>query len=115
MTKTTRAKKGTKEKTNRPTKGAGQEETTVKSIKAKANEKRSFIEIVIDRMIALLGSHIFLFANVLVIIAWIVINTGLIPWIKPFDRFPFSLLTTAVSLESIIVAILVLTSQRRAS
>jgi uncharacterized membrane protein len=92
-----------------------QNEKTVKSIKAKANEKRSFIDIVVDRTTALLGSHAFLLANVLFLITWIVINTGLIPGVKPFDRFPFSLLTTAVSLESIIVAILVLTSQNRSS
>jgi uncharacterized membrane protein len=115
MTKTTRTKKGTIKKTDRPPKEISQNEKTVKSIKAKANEKRSFIEIVVDRTTALFGSHIFLFVNVLFFIIWIVINTGLIPGVKPFDRFPFSLLTTVVSLESIVVAILVLTSQNRAS
>ena len=115
MTKTTRARKETKKKADRPPKDAGQNGQAVKSIKAKANEKRSFTEIVIDRMIAVLGSHLFLFTNALVIIAWIIINSGLIPGIKPFDKFPFPFLTTAVSLESIIVAILVLTSQIRAS
>ena len=51
----------------------------------------------------------------LIFIAWIIINTGLIPGVKPFDKFPFSLLTTSVSLEAIILAILVLNSQNRAS
>jgi uncharacterized membrane protein len=125
MTKTTRARKESNKprrvhtreglKTDRPSMDKSQDEKAAKSIKAKANEKRSFIEIVIDRMIAVLGSHLFLFANLFVIIAWIVINTGLIPVVRPFDKFPFSLLTTVVSLESIIVAILVLTSQIRAS
>jgi uncharacterized membrane protein len=87
----------------------------VKSIKAKAAEKRSLMEIVADRITALFGSYIFLIANVLIFIAWIVINTGLIPGVKPFDKFPFSLLTTSVSLEAIILAILVLSSQNRAS
>jgi uncharacterized membrane protein len=115
MTKTPRAKKRTTKKTVDPGKEISHNEQTVKSIKAKANEKRSFIEIVVDRTTALFGSHVFLFANVLFFIAWIVINSGLIPGVKPFDRFPFSLLTTVVSLEAIIVAILVLTSQNRAS
>lgn len=115
MTKTTRAGKETEKMADRPIKDTGQNEETVKSIKAKANEKRSFIEVVIDRTTAIFGSHIFLFANVLVFITWIIINTGLIPGVKPFDRFPFSLLTTAVSLEAIVVTILVLTSQNRAS
>src|SRR5215212_4227109 len=101
MTKTTRAKKRTKRTTDPAPQEMGQDSQTVKSIKAKTDEKRSFIEIVIDRTTALLGSHIFLFANVLLFITWIAINTGLIPGVKPFDKFPFSLLTTAVSLEAI--------------
>jgi len=115
MTKTTRAKKGTKKKALPTPQAIGQSQKTVKSIKAKADEKRSFVEIVADRTTALFGSTIFLFANVLIFIAWIVINTGLIPGVTPFDKFPFSLLTTAVSLEAIILAILVLTSQNRAA
>jgi uncharacterized membrane protein len=93
----------------------GQTPKTIKSIKAKADEKRSFVERLVDRTTALLGSNIFLFANVLIFIAWIMINTGLIPGIKPFDQFPFPLLTTSVSLEAIILAILVLSSQNRAA
>ena len=96
-------------------KDRNQNQKTVKSIKAKADEKRSFIEIVTDRMTAFFGSHISLFANVLIFITWIVINSDLIPGVEPFDKFPFSLLTTAVSLEAIILAILVLISQNRAS
>jgi len=115
MTKTTRAKKRTKRTTDPAPQEIGRGPQTVKSIKAKTDEKRSFIEIVIDRTTALLGSHIFLFANVLLFITWIAINTGLIPGVKPFDKFPFSLLTTTVSLEAIILAILVLTSQNRAA
>jgi len=115
MSKTTRAKKENKKTTYPSRKDISQNPKTVKSIKAKADEKRSFIEIVADRTTALFGSNIFLFGNVLFFMAWIVINTGLIPGVKPFDKFPFSLLTTAVSLEAIILAILVLTSQNRAS
>jgi uncharacterized membrane protein len=115
MTKTTRAKKGTKRKTDPTRQGIGQNQKTVKSIKAKADEKRSVIDILADRTTALLGSNIFLFVNLLIFIAWIVINTGHIPAIKPFDKFPFSLLTTSVSLEAIILAILVLISQNRAA
>ena len=101
--------------TDPSSKDRNQNQKTVKSIKAKADEKRSFIDIITDRMTAFFGSHIFLFANVLIFIIWIVINTGLISEVQPFDKFPFSLLTTSVSLEAIILAILVLISQNRAS
>ena len=96
-------------------KDRNQNENTLKSIRAKADEKRSFIEIITDRLTAFFGSHIFLFANALFFIIWMLINTGLIPGVQPFDKFPFSLLTTAASLEAIMLAILVLISQNRAS
>lgn len=115
MKKTNRAKKGTKKTTSPSSQEIRQDPKSVKSIKAKADEKRSLIDIVLDRVTALLGSNLFLIANVLLFISWIVINTGLIPWIQPFDKFPFSLLTTTVSLEAIILAILVLISQNRAA
>ena len=46
---------------------------------------------------------------------WILVNTNQIETISPFDPFPFSLLTTIVSLEAIILAIFVLISQNRNS
>jgi len=51
--------------------------------------------------------HAFWFA------AWIAINTGVVPAIRPFDRFPFPLLTMIVSLEAIFLALFVLASQNR--
>ena len=115
MKKTARATKGNKKTTNPVPKGRGQNPKTIKSIKAKADEKRSYIDILADRTTALLGSNVFLFVNLLIFISWIVINTGQIPGIEPFDKFPFSLLTTSVSIEAIILAILVLISQNRAA
>jgi uncharacterized membrane protein len=44
---------------------------------------------------------------------WIVANAGLVPGITPFDRFPYPLLTTAVSLEAIFLSLFVLASQNR--
>jgi len=103
-------------KTTNPTPaGISQNPKTIRSIKGKAAEKRSFLDILVDRTTALLGSNLFLLVNLLIFMSWIVINTGQIPGIEPFDEFPFSLLTTFVSLEAIILAILVLISQNRAA
>ena len=44
---------------------------------------------------------------------WLLVNTGHIPGIEPFDRFPFPLLTTMVSLEAIFLSLFVLASQNR--
>jgi len=46
---------------------------------------------------------------------WILWNTGLIPGVHKFDPFPFSALTTVVSLEAIFLSLFILTSQNRGS
>ncbi len=45
--------------------------------------------------------------------AWILLNTGVVRRIRPFDPFPFSLLTTIVSLEAIFLSIWILISQNQ--
>lgn len=82
----------------------------IKSLKKKADAKRTRAEVIADWMTARLGSIQFLFANIVLFAAWIVINTTI-----QFDPFPFGLLTMIVSLEAIILAIFVLISQNRAS
>jgi len=44
---------------------------------------------------------------------WVLANSRAIPGIEPFDRFPFPLLTTMVSLEAIFLSLFVLASQNR--
>ena len=44
---------------------------------------------------------------------WLLANTRMIPGIEPFDRFPFPLLTSMVSLEAIFLSLFVLASQNR--
>jgi len=44
---------------------------------------------------------------------WILVNVGALPIIKPFDPFPFELLTMTVSLEAIFLSLFVLVSQNR--
>jgi uncharacterized membrane protein len=46
---------------------------------------------------------------------WIIINGGFIRRVKPFDPFPFSLLTMIVSLEAIFLSIWILISQNQMS
>ena len=92
-----------------------QQAKIVKSFKAKANAQRSPIEKLADWATNWFGSMSFLTVNVVLFTAWVLINTGQIETIPPFDPFPFILLTTIVSLEAIILAIFVLISQNRAA
>jgi len=87
----------------------------VKSFESKALKKRSFAVRFADNLTSLFGSVLFLLANATVFTGWILINTGKIPSISPFDPYPFSMLTTAVSLEAIILTVIVLMSQNRQS
>jgi uncharacterized membrane protein len=46
---------------------------------------------------------------------WILLNCGVIPGLKPFDPYPFTLLVLCVSLEAILLSSFVLISQNRLS
>lgn len=87
----------------------------IRSMKAKANAKRTFAQKMADFLTTTFGNIWFLILNAIAFIGWILWNTGLIPGISPFDPYPFGLLTTIVSLEAIILAIAVLISQNRSA
>lgn len=87
----------------------------IKSLKAKANARRTIFEKFADITTATAGSFAFLALNLLWFVGWVLINTNLIPGVEAFDPFPFGLLTMVVSLEAIVLAILVLISQNRAA
>jgi uncharacterized membrane protein len=87
----------------------------IKSLKAKANAKRTIFEKFADFTTAIAGSFPFLTINLVWFLAWIVINSNLVPGVSAFDPYPFGLLTMVVSLEAIMLAILVLISQNRAA
>ena len=87
----------------------------IQSLKAKADAKRTPAEVIADWMTKTLGSIQFLTFNIFWFTTWILINLGAVANIKPFDPFPFGLLTMTVSLEAIILAIFVLISQNRIS
>ncbi len=84
-----------------------------RSIKAKADAKRTAMEKMADFMTSNFGSNSFLLLNLIFFVIWVLINTNKIKFIPIFDPFPFSLMTTIVSLEAIILAIFVLISQNR--
>lgn len=84
-----------------------------RSFEAQALKQRSLIMRFADDLTNTFSSVSFLVANVIWFAVWIVINTGLVEGIEPFDPFPFGLLTMIVSLEAIVLAIVILVSQIR--
>ncbi len=84
-----------------------------RSIKAKADAKRTVLEKLADSITSHFGSNTFLFINALVFLLWILVNSNVFKVFPVFDPFPFNFLTMTVSLEAIILSIFVLISQNR--
>ena len=59
------------------------------------------------------GTAVFAVAHLVWFASWILINSGRVALIKPFDRYPFNLLTMIVSLEAIFLSIWILISQNQ--
>ena len=78
-------------------------------------ESRKVPERIGDAFTRVMGSLGFVVAHVIGFGAWFSINLGLIPGVKPFDPFPFGILTLIVSAEGVFLAIFVLLSQNRMS
>ncbi len=75
----------------------------------------SFGERAADWLTQWFGTVGFLIANGFFFFLWCYVNSGHVPFVRVFDPYPFSLLTMAVSLEAIVLSIIVLISQNRAS
>lgn len=85
----------------------------IKGYKAKIDLARSKRERLADLLTHNFGTISFLLLNLIWFSFWIPANMGWIPGIPIFDPYPFGFLTTAVSLEAIFLAVIVLISQNR--
>ena len=84
------------------------------SLAAQHAAQRSMIERIADRLTRIAASTPFLVLHVAWFLAWILANTGTFG-LRPFDPFPYGLLTMIVSLEAIFLSIFVLMAQSRES
>lgn len=85
----------------------------VARLQKRAARGRSVTARACDAVAARAGSDGMVIAHLVWFVSWLLINTGRVPFILPFDPFPFSLLTSIVSLEAIFLTLLVLGSQNR--
>jgi uncharacterized membrane protein len=79
------------------------------------DEKLTTVQRIADVAADFSGSFSFLLVHAAMFAAWIVINVGLVPGLKPFDSYPFNFLTMVVSLEAIFLSCMVLISQNRSA
>src|SRR5436190_12913318 len=80
----------------------------IKSFEAKSLRSRSFLTQIADDLTSICGSTPFLIFHVVFFAGWVIINTGQLKQLPPFDPYPFGFLTMVVSLEAIFLSIFVL-------
>jgi uncharacterized membrane protein len=77
-----------------------------------ALERRSSSERLADAVGGFAGSLLFVVLH-LVLVVWLLINSGKIPSARPFDPYPFSLLGVIVAVEAVILSSFILMRQNR--
>jgi uncharacterized membrane protein len=87
--------------------------TATRNVNVELEDRRTVVQKAADWIAEFSGSIAFLMIHLVLFAAWIIINLGVVPGIRPFDQFPFGLLTMAVSLEAIVLSVFVLLSQNR--
>jgi len=87
---------------------------TLVEIREHMDRRKSTQDHIADWVTWFSGNMIFVYIHVVWFGIWLAINLG---WthLKPFDPYPFNLLTMVVSLEAILLATFVLISQNRIS
>ena len=81
-------------------------------LEEEALRDRSFSERISDTIVRFIGTIGFVTFHILLFAVWCIVNLNLIPDIKPFDPFPFGILTLVVSSEGVLLALFILISQK---
>jgi len=87
---------------------------TIIQLRKKAAHERSVQNRIADAITSFSGCMVFAYIHVIWFGVWILLNDGYFG-IRPFDPFPYGLLTMVVSLEAIFLSTFVLISQNRQS
>ena len=87
---------------------------TIIDLRLKAANERSLQDRIADAITSFSGHMVFVYVHLVWFGVWILLNTGWVG-VRPFDPFPYGLLTMVVSLEAIFLATFVLISQNRLS
>jgi uncharacterized membrane protein len=87
---------------------------TIIQLRLKAARERSVQDRIADAITSFSGRMLFLYIHIIWFGVWILLNSGRVG-VRPFDPFPYGLLTMVVSLEAIFLSTFVLISQNRLS
>jgi uncharacterized membrane protein len=87
---------------------------TIINLRLKAADQRGLQDRIADVITSFSGRMIFAYLHIIWFVVWILLNTGN-AGVRPFDPYPYGLLTMIVSLEAIFLSTFVLISQNRFS
>ncbi len=87
---------------------------TIIRLRLKAARERNLQDRLADAVAGFSGRMLFVYAHVVWFSLWLLLNTGRLG-VRPFDPFPYGLLTMIVSLEAIFLSTFVLITQNRMS
>lgn len=88
--------------------------STLVNIRLQETGQRGMHERIADAITAFSGRMLFVYLHVIWFTLWVLLNSGRFG-VRPFDPFPYGLLTMIVSLEAIFLSTFVLISQNRLS
>lgn len=80
-----------------------------------ANRRRTRSEVISDFVGSAIGTLSFVAVQLAGTILWVMINTGLMVHVRPFDPFPFPILNQVIALEAVLMTAFVLMKQNRMS
>ena len=83
----------------------------IAKLEAEALGARSLSARCATGLIRFAGTTTFAVVHLVWFVAWIAVNTGLVPGMRRFDPYPFNFLTLVVSLEAIFLSIWILIGQ----
>lgn len=73
--------------------------------------RRARADAILERIGGWVGTIWFVAVHLALVSLWIAVNAGLIPGLPVFDRYPYGLLSTVVSVESVFLVAFVLSKQ----
>ena len=82
-------------------------------VRKRLERRKSRQEAIADAITRFTGSMTFVYLHAAIFGGWILVNTGVVPGVRPFDPFPFVMLAMIASVEAIFLSTFVLISQNR--
>lgn len=86
---------------------------TLLEARAAAARRKTRSDRIADAITRFTGSMRFVVVHAVLYGGWLLLNAGAVPWVKPWDPFPFVMLAMWASVEAIFLSTFVLISQNR--